>query len=40
MPHNDRHTSQKKKNIALALVLLALIGLIYAITMMKMGAGG
>jgi hypothetical protein len=39
MPHNDRHTSQKKKNIALMLVLLVLIALIYGITVMKMKGG-
>jgi len=37
VPHNDRHRAQRRKNIALLLVLLALIGLIYAITMMRMG---
>ena len=31
-------TELKRKNIALLLVLLILIGLIYAITLMRMGA--
>ena len=38
VPHNDRHQAQqKRKNLALLLVLLTLIALVYAISMMKMG---
>lgn len=36
MPQDDRHQSQKRKNIALLLVLLALIALVYGITIMRM----
>jgi len=38
LPHGDPHQRQKRKNIALLLVLLALIALLYAITLMRMGA--
>jgi len=38
MPSGDRHQAQRRKNIALLLVLVALIALFYAITIMKMGA--
>jgi len=37
LPRDDRHHLQKRKNMALLLVLLALIALFYAITLMKMG---
>lgn len=37
MPYNDQHRRQKRKNIAVALSLLALIGLLYAITLVRMG---
>jgi hypothetical protein len=38
VPLGDAHQRQKKKNIALFVILLALIILIYAISMMRMGA--
>gem|GEM_PF-6202064 len=38
MPHSPLHHAQKRKNIALFVVLLALIVLIFAISLMKMGA--
>ena len=37
MPQDDRHRIQRRKNIALLLVLLALIVLLYAITIMRLG---
>jgi len=36
MPKNEMHDKQKRKNWTLAGILLALIALIYAISMMKM----
>jgi hypothetical protein len=36
VPHDPLHRIQKRKNIALLLVLLTLIVLIYAITMMRL----
>lgn len=35
----DPHNRQRRKNITLLVVLIALIGLMYAITLMKMGLG-
>ena len=37
MPKNDQHRKQKSKNIALFCILLALILLVYGITLMRMG---
>ena len=37
MPLSPRHLAQKRKNIALLLVLLALMALLYAIAMMRFG---
>ena len=37
MPHSDQHQKQKKKNLALFAVLVALIALVYAISLMRMG---
>jgi hypothetical protein len=37
LPEDDRHHAQKRKNIALLLALVALIVLLYAITLMKLG---
>jgi uncharacterized membrane protein YidH (DUF202 family) len=37
MPLSNRHRQQKRKNIALFVVLLALILLVYGITLMRMG---
>ena len=34
---DDPHVRQRRKNITLLVVLLALIALLYAITIMKMG---
>jgi hypothetical protein len=39
VPSGDPSNPQKNKNIALLLVLLALIALLYAITIMKLGSG-
>lgn len=36
MPETDLHRTQKRKNIALFLVLLGLMALIYVITLMRM----
>jgi hypothetical protein len=38
VPLGEAHKRQKKKNIALFVILLALIVLIYAISMMRMSA--
>jgi len=38
LPIHKLHQAQKRKNIALLLALAALIVLIYAITLMRMGA--
>jgi len=38
LPESDRHKTQRRKNIALLLVLLGLIGLLYAVALMKMSA--
>jgi hypothetical protein len=38
LPQGDRHSAQKRKNLALLLVLLALIALVYAIAIMKMSS--
>ena len=37
MPYGDAHRAQKRKNFALLAILLALIALMYAISLMKMG---
>lgn len=37
MPHSEQHHRQKKKNWVLLGVLIALIALIYAISLMRMG---
>lgn len=37
MPLSDQHQKQKRKNIVLFLICAGLIGLIYAITLMRMG---
>jgi hypothetical protein len=37
MPHNDQHNHQWRKNRALLAVLVALIILVYAISLMRMG---
>lgn len=34
---SERHRQQKRKNIALLLALIALIALIYGISLMRMG---
>lgn len=39
MPESDLHQKQKRKNIVLMLVLLGLIGLVYAITVMRIKGG-
>lgn len=36
MPRTDLHRIQKRKNIALLLILLSLMALIYLITLMRM----
>lgn len=36
MPESELHRRQKKKNLALAAVLLALIALVYAISLVRM----
>ncbi len=36
MPIGEPHRTQKRKNIALLLILLALVALMYAVSMMKM----
>ena len=38
MPYNDQHQQQKRKNYTLFAVLLALIALLFAITMVRMGS--
>lgn len=40
MPLSDQHKKQRSKNIALMVILLALIALVYAISLMRMGFGG
>jgi len=37
MPHSQLHKKQRKKNLAMMLTLLALMGLFYALTIVKMG---
>ena len=39
MPAGEPHRRQQRKNYVLLAVLLALMALLYAIAMMKMGAG-
>jgi hypothetical protein len=36
-PLSDRHQRQRRKNIALGVVLLALVGIFYAVTLVRMG---
>ena len=36
---SERHRRQRGKNIALLVVLVALVGLFYAITLVRMGGG-
>ena len=38
MPYNEQHNKQKNKNLALLGVLIALIVLLFAITMMRMAS--
>jgi len=38
VPIGDSHQRQKRKNVALLLILLALMALFYAITIMRMSA--
>ncbi len=38
-PHSERHRRQRGKNIALLVVLLALVGILYAVTLVRMGGG-
>ncbi len=38
-PHSERHRRQRGKNIALLVVLLALVGMFYMITVARMGGG-
>ncbi len=38
MPIGDPHRRQRRKNIVLLLLLVALIGLIYAISLMRMSS--
>ena len=35
--HSDRHQRQRGKNIALLVVLLALVGIFYAVTVVRLG---
>ena len=39
MPHAELHRTQRAKNIVMALVLVAIIGLFYAVTLVKYGHG-
>lgn len=39
MPHAELHKRKKSKNIALMLVLLALIVLFFTLSLLKMGGG-
>ncbi len=36
---SERHRRQRGKNIALLVVLLALVGIFYAVTLVRMGSG-
>ncbi len=36
---SERHRRQRGKNIALLVVLLALVGMFYAVTLVRMGGG-
>ncbi len=38
-PMSERHRRQRGKNIALLVVLLALVGIFYAVTLVRMGGG-
>jgi hypothetical protein len=35
--HSERHQRQRGKNIALLVVLLALVGIFYAVTVVRLG---
>jgi len=37
--HSELHLRQRGKNIALLVVLLALVGIFYAVTLVRMGGG-
>lgn len=37
MPHHELHRTQRNKNIALALILAAVIVLLFAVTLVKYG---
>ena len=37
--HSERHQLQRGKNVALVVVLLALVGIFYAVTLVRMGGG-
>ena len=37
--HSQRHQRQRGKNIAVLVVLLALVGIFYAVTLVRMGGG-
>ncbi|MCW0232485.1 MAG: hypothetical protein OJJ21_02685 [Ferrovibrio sp.] len=39
MPMNDEHKRRRARNIALAVVLFALVVLFYSITIVRMGGG-
>lgn len=39
MPHHELHRTQRSKNITLALVLVAVIVLLFAVTLVKYGNG-
>jgi hypothetical protein len=39
MPMHDEHKRRRARNIALALVLFALVVLFYSITIVRMGGG-
>ncbi len=38
-PISERHRRQRGNNIALLVVLLALVGIFYAVTLVRMGGG-
>ncbi len=37
--HSEQHRRQRGKNIALLVVLLALVGIFYVVTLIRMGGG-
>ena len=39
MPHADLHRQKRKKNIAVFLIVIALMALIWAVTMIKIANG-